>query len=177
MHGVAAGITATIEKTKPRGLSIVRGGPGVATRTVGLLGAIFTYSVRKGMRIDNPVHGVMRFADQRRDRRLTDDEYRHLGAALSMTEQEVWKPTIDATWLMILTGWRRGEVLGLRWSEIDLRRRTARLADTKTGATMRPLSQLACEVIQVQPRSGDVVFANRSGGPIVGDVAADRQPR
>lgn len=125
MHDVAAGITATIEKTKPRGLSIVRGGPGVATRTVGLLGAIFTYAVRKGMRIENPAHGIVRFADQRRDRRLTDDEYRQLGTALSMMEQEVWKPAIDATWLMILTGWRRGEVLGLRWSEIDVARRTA----------------------------------------------------
>jgi hypothetical protein len=28
-----------------------------------------------------------------------------------MAKQEVWKPAIDATWLMILTGWRRGAVL------------------------------------------------------------------
>ena len=57
MHDVAAGKTATREKTKPRGLSIVRGGRGVAGRTVALLGAIFTYAVRQGIRIDNPVHG------------------------------------------------------------------------------------------------------------------------
>ena len=70
---------------------------------------------------------------------------------------------------MIITGWRRGEVLGLRWSEIDLPRRTARLADTKTGASLRALSQAACAVIQSQPRSGDLVFASRSGEtPIVG---------
>ena len=56
-------------------------------------------------------------------------------------------------WLIILTGWRRSEVLGLRWSEIDLPRRTARLADTKTGASLRPLSELACAVIQSQPRN------------------------
>ena len=49
--------------------------------------------------------------------------------ALSISDQEdIWKPAIAATWLMILTGWRRGEVLGLRWSEIDLPPRTARLA-------------------------------------------------
>ena len=54
---------------------------------------------------------------------------------------------------MITTGWRRGEVLGLRWSEVDLPRRTARLADTKSGASLRPLSELACIVIQSQPRS------------------------
>ena len=164
MHDIAAGKTATREKTKARGLSIVRGGRGVAGRTVALLGAIFSYAVRQGIRIDNPVHGVVKFAEGRRQRRLIDDEYRQLGKALSMADQEnIWKPAIAATWLMILTGWRRGEVLGLRWSEVDLPRRTARLADTKTGASLRPLSELACSVIQSQPRIGDVVFASRSG--------------
>jgi integrase len=169
MHDVAAGITAIREKTKPRGLSIVRGGRGVAGRTVGLLGAIFTYAARKGMRIDNPVQGVMRFADQRRARRLTNDEYQQLGRALSIAARgEVWKPAIAATWLIILTGWRRGEVLGLRWAEVDLVRRTARLTDTKTGTSIRPLSELACTIISAKPRSGDVVFPGRSGEPVVG---------
>ena len=113
---------------------------------------------------------IVKFAEGRRQRRLTNDEYRMLGMALSKADQEnVWKPAIAATWLMILTGWRRGEVLGLRWSEVDLPRRTARLADTKTGASLRPLSECACAVIQSQPRIGDVVFASRSGEtPIVG---------
>ena len=53
MHDVAAGKTAGRAKTKSRGLSVVRGGRGVAGRTVGLLGAIFSYAVRLGLRIDN----------------------------------------------------------------------------------------------------------------------------
>jgi integrase len=69
---------------------------------------------------------------------------------------------------MVLTGWRRGEVLGLRWSEVDLPRRTARLADTKTGASLRALSEAACAVIQSQPKIDDIVFASRSGPSIVG---------
>ncbi len=166
MHDVATGITAVREKTKPRGVSVVRGGRGVAARSVGLLGAIFTYALRNGIRLDNPVHGIVRFADGRRQRRLTNDGYGQLGRALKWAE--VWKPAIAATWLMILTGWRRGEVLGLRWSDLDLLRRTARLADTKTGASMRPLSELACTVIGSQPMIGDPVFASRSGGQIIG---------
>jgi integrase len=72
----------------------------------------------------NPVHGIVRFAEGRRQRRLSNDEYRMLGMALSRSGQEkVWQSAIAATWLMILTGWRRGEVLGLRWSDIDLPRR------------------------------------------------------
>jgi hypothetical protein len=41
-------------------LSNVRGGRGIASRTVGLLGAIFTYAVRHGIRSGNPVHGFIR---------------------------------------------------------------------------------------------------------------------
>ena len=75
---------------------------------------------------------------------------------------DVWKPAIAATRLMILTRWRRGEVLGLRWSEIDLAKAnctTARLSDTKTGASLRPLSLLACAVIPFAAKEW------RSGGP------------
>jgi integrase len=108
-----------------------RGGRGVASRTVRLLGAIFTYAIRNGICFDNPAHGIVRFADGRRQRRLTNDEYGSLDG--HCRQSEVRKPAIAATWLMILTGWRRGEVLGLRWSELDLPRRTARLTDTKTA--------------------------------------------
>jgi integrase len=70
---------------------------------------------------------------------------------------------------MVLTGWRRGEVLGLRWSEVDLPRRIARLADTKTGASLCALSDAACAVIDSQPWISDPVFPSRSGvKPIVG---------
>ena len=78
MHDVAEGKTAANTKTKPRGLARVRGGKGAANRAVGLLGAIFSYAVRRRMRSDNPVHGVMRPADGRRHRRLTDAEYEAL---------------------------------------------------------------------------------------------------
>jgi hypothetical protein len=46
MHGVAEGKTAGRIKTGRYGLARVKGGKGTATRTVGLLGAIFTYAVR-----------------------------------------------------------------------------------------------------------------------------------
>jgi hypothetical protein len=40
--------------------------------------------------------------------------------------------------------------------------RSARLADTKIGASLRPLSELDCSVVQSKPGIGDVVFAGRS---------------
>ena len=51
------------DQNKKRGLAHVRVGRGTASRTVGLLGAIFAYAVRHRMRRNNPVHGVIRPAD------------------------------------------------------------------------------------------------------------------
>jgi integrase len=49
-------------------------------------------------------------------------------------------------------------MLGLKWSEIDLVARTARLADTKTGASVRPLSRAGCDVLHKVSRLDTLVF-------------------
>ena len=172
MYAVAEGETAASIKTRKRGLARVRGGKGTASRTVGLLGAIFTYAQRHRMRTDNPVHGVMRFADGRRDRRLSDDEYAALGVALREGEAKgIWPAAIAAARFLAQTGWRSGEALALKWSDIDLARRTARLAETKTGLSVRPLSHAACDVLRRQPRIGaaELMFpATRGDGGMLG---------
>jgi integrase len=132
---------------------------GTATRTTGLLGSIFEYGIRNGMRADNPVRGVKTFADGKRERRFSDDEYRMLGAALGKAADErVWPAATTATRFIALTGWRSGEALALRWDEVDLPRRTATLPDTKTGRSMRPLSIAACEVLNGISRTHELVF-------------------
>jgi integrase len=171
MHAVADGETKKKPaKTKLRGVSRVRGGRGVATRTVGLLGAIFSYAVKHGMRLDNPVRGVRRPADGRRERRMTDEEYAALGTALRDAKaRSVWPAAVAAARFLALTGWRSGEALGLRWSEVDLARRTVILGDTKTGRSMRPLSQAACDVLRGLSRTGGLVFpATRGNGRMSG---------
>jgi len=170
MHDVAAGKTAGKTKTEPRGLAHVRGGKGTASRTVGLLGAIFTYAVRHRMRPDNPVRGVVRPADGRRERRLSDEEYKALGTALRKAEAaNIWPSAIAAARFLALTGWRSGEALALRWDEIDLERRTARLGDTKTGQSIRPLSHAARDLLQNIGQTGELVFqATRSNARMAG---------
>jgi integrase len=167
MHDVAAGKTAGRTKTgKKRGLANVRGGKGTASRTVGLLGSIFSYAVRHRMRPDNPVRGVTRFADGRRDRRLSDAEYKMLGTALQKAAREqFWPAAVGTVRFLALTGWRSGEALGLRWDEIDLARRTATLGDTKTGRSVRPLSHAACDVLRNLTRVDDksLVFPSTRG--------------
>jgi len=171
MHDVAAGKTAGKTKTaKKRGLANVRGGRGTASRTVGLLGAIFTYAIRHRMRSDNPVHGVIRFADGKRERRISNEEYKALGKALRKAEAEaMWPAAVAAARFLALTGWRSGEALGLRWPEVDLGRRTATLGDTKTGRSVRPLSYAACDVLRTLTKNGELAFsATRGDGPMTG---------
>jgi Arm DNA-binding domain len=55
---------------------------GSARRVTGLLGAIFSYAVKRKLRETNPVHGLDKPADTKRMRRLSDAEYAELWSAL-----------------------------------------------------------------------------------------------
>jgi len=179
MHDVADGETAQrVKLPKKRALSNVRGGKGAASRTVGLLGAIFTYAERKRMILENPVRGVIRYADGKRERRLSDEEYAAFGKGLAKVAEpplprkdgkpikvRMWPPAIAAARFLALTGWRSGEALALRWGMVDLARRTARLSDTKTGESLRPLSTAACDLLRAQgPRGADALVFPPSRG-------------
>lgn len=171
MHAVAEGETARDTRTRPRGLSRVRGGKGAATRSLGLLGAIFSYALDRQMRADNPAHRVRRFAENRRERRLSDEEYTALGAGLRRLRASIWPQAIACARFLALTGWRSSEAMALRWRDIDLERRTTTLPDTKTGRSMRPLSSAVCDLLQSQPKLGTdaLVFpATRGDGLLVG---------
>jgi integrase len=169
MHDIAAGVTKRKScGDRPRAVSVVKGGRGAATRTVGLLGAIFNFAVRTGVRADNPVAGIIRFADGRRERRLTDGEYHQLGEAMA-SSGGVWPYSIAAARFLALTGWRSGEALKLRWRDLDPQRRVARLPDTKTGASVRPLSLVSVQEIQKLSRGSadDLVFPSTREGVVM----------
>jgi integrase len=154
MRDVIAGKTAADVKTGFRGRAIVEGGAGTAARTVGLLGGIFSYAVSEGLRADNPVRGVKRPADRRRDRRLSPEDYRALAEALADAEAEGENlAAIIAVRLLALTGARLGEIANLRLGEIDRQGRALRLADSKEGASVRPLGTAALAVLDATSTS------------------------
>jgi integrase len=153
LKDVAAGKTSVDEKTGKHGRARVTGGKGTASRTVGLLGGIFSFAVSESMRADNPVRGVKRYADKKGERHLSPDEMATLGEALSNAEAEGDNATaIAAIRLLILTGCRKSEILTLQWDHIDFERAFLRLPDSKTGAKIVPLGAPALELLASLPR-------------------------
>ena len=136
--GVTEGASAAIIKTGKHGLARIAGGRGTATRAVGMLGALFAYAIECGLRTDNPVRGVIRHKYNERLRRVSSAEYEKLGEALRALPASTWPAARAVPRFLAITGWRRSEALSLRWREVDLASRTARLPDTKTGFSLRP---------------------------------------
>lgn len=168
---VAAGKTAKDEKTGPRGRAIVRGGKGIASRALSVLSAMMTFGEGRGLVATNPAKGVQPFRGRKTERFLTEGEVTLLGEALVEMERDRALPEVAtaAIKLLLLTGARRGEILGLRWEEVDLERGCLRLKDSKTGAKVIRLAAAALAVLAALPRSSVWVLpAAKGSGHYVG---------
>jgi integrase len=153
MHDVADGKTAADIKTSPHGRARVTGGEGTATRTVGLLGGIFSFAIDGSMRSDNPVKGVKRYADKRNVRFLSPEELSQLGDTLANAENDGENTTaISAVRLLILTGCRKSEILTLKWKHVDFEGGYLELPVSKTGQKRVPLGAPALELLATLPR-------------------------
>jgi integrase len=172
MRDVVSGRSAADVKTKKRGRAIVRGGTGTGTRTVGLLGSIFTYARENGWVDGNPAHGIRKAADQKKDRRLSEDEYRLLGGLLRKAEKDKQYATaVEMARTLAMTGCRRGEIINLSWSEVDDTESCVRLVDSKEGQSVRPIGLPVLELLErrkPEDADGPVFEGTVQGKPLVG---------
>ena len=160
MADVTVGKTRADRKTRKYGRAIVRGGPGTASRAVGLIGGIFTYAIELGIIEMNPAHGIRKVADKIRDRRLSDREYEALGSILSEAASDPrFATAVSMIRVLALTGCRRGEIINLKWPEVDLENSCLQLADSKEGASKRPIGLAALDAIE-----GILAAPNRRSG-------------
>lgn len=154
VRDVAGGKTAFRDRSGKNGNRVmVTGGPGAAARTTGFLGGILTYAVGEGVIANNPVQGVKLPADGVRTRRLLPDEFRAIGDALSGEVAQYDAPqAVTGAWLLVLTGCRVGEIASLKWAEVDEDGGCFRLADSKSGASVRPVGKEAFDVLRTALR-------------------------
>jgi integrase len=159
--------------------------PPTANRSIATLAAIYSWAGRTGL-IDegvNPARRIEKYKEVAKDRYLSMSEITRLGQALREAETEGFpyafdadKPTskhgakpgernvffspfaVAAIRLLIFTGCRKGEILKLKWSEVDYQRGMLHLPDSKTGRKVVLLGHAAIKVLESLPRIGEYVI-------------------
>lgn len=178
---IAAGKTAGKTKTKARGLARVSGGAGTAKKAFTLLRAIYKWVDGDAALPASTVEWskIKTAPDGRRDAIIESAaDYGRLFRTLDkmQNEKRIRDAVADAIRVIALTGARRGEIAGLRWSYIDLRNgriilpAKAHKSGHKSGKNkvlMLPAQAQAIIARQLSGEADDFVFAPASGvGPI-----------
>ena len=158
--------------------------PMTANRIIECIGSVYRYAATCGFvkRGHNPAAHVEAFREQRRERFLTSVELARLGDAIREAETTgiPWevdekKPTAKhvpkknrittigphaatALRLLIFTGARLREILGLKWNYVDFERGLLLLPDSKTGPKTIVLNAPALAVLSELPRVGAYVI-------------------
>ena len=130
------------------------------------LSAVFIFFIQhpdyKKIGYSNPVRkeSVSRFSENRAKQRfLSRDEQNSL---LKASKTANWEKFYLVVLLAITTGARKGEILSLKWSDIDFKNRTALLADTKNGKPrLLPLTQpVVEELMKYREKNNYLIFHN-----------------
>ncbi len=137
---------------------VARGSRVMANRSAAVLDQMFKFAIHRDLIPDSPVKLLMRPGgkEKPRERVLTDAELAtFLKDPTACTRFERLEHVIM---LLLLTGQRRGELAGAKWSEIDLKARTWTIPDerSKTGrGHVVPLSEWAIEYLEALKREAE----------------------
>lgn len=130
--------------------------PITANRALALISHVYRKAgewgvVPKGM---NPALGVPRYKERKIERFLSAEELGRLGTALRELEAEgeVSRFGLAAIRLLVFTGARPSEALGLTWEMVDLQRGVLSIPDSKTGAKVIHLNPPAAKLLAGLPR-------------------------
>jgi integrase len=170
---IAAGRPVARAKKRGRG-GRTKGGAGVAGRAVSTLRGLLGHAKRHGLIETNPALGVRVVASNRKLRWLSRDELVILGSTMAAAERQGEHPTgLAAIRALLLTGFRRLEVLGMHRAWIRDKEHSICLPDTKTGQQVRIVGQAAIDLLMEQPRRDDSPFvfpADWGDGHFIGVV-------
>jgi integrase len=164
--------------------------PGSANKMLAVISSMFGFAALEGVvaKGTNPTQGIERFPETAMERYLTTEEIERIGEAIREGET-VGIPWQDrdtsnnpkakhgrkaedrislldqhaaaAMRLLLLTGARSGEILNLRWSDVDFERALLHLPDSKTGKKRIVLNAPALAVLAALPRIGQYVIPGR----------------
>jgi integrase len=168
VRDVREGRTAVDVKTGTRGRAIVRGGEGIALRVLQTFRAMLTWAAEHEHVVlpENPARGLKLPKRPVVERFLSNAQAAKLFETLARleAEEEISREHAAIYRLLLLTGARRNEIAGLRWSELDLERGRLVLPPDRTkageqgGSRYITLNSMAAEILGEMPRSNTSPF-------------------
>ncbi len=145
--------------------------PSTVVRYMAALSHVFTIAVKEwGWAESNPFQQVSKPKQPRGRVRFLDDDER--GRLLEACKNSKNPSLYIAVVLSLSTGARKMEIMGLRWKQVDLKRRVITLEETKNGERRAlPLTGLALKLMKKRSKirhlGADLVFpGNNSKKPI-----------
>ncbi|WP_208621247.1 tyrosine-type recombinase/integrase [Azospirillum oryzae] len=143
----------------------MRATPRQANQTLAVMSKMFHLAEVWGFRPDepNPCRKIERYKEAKRERFLSEGELATLGAVLSEREPTELPGVINGIRLLLLTGCRLGEVVGLRWDEVDLTAGALIIPEEKgkAGARVHPIGAQTIAFLNELPRAGEWVLFGR----------------
>jgi integrase len=141
-----------------------RGAPIGANRVFAQLRKMCRWAIARGIIEKSPCDGVSAPSpENKRERVLSDDELNLVWSAA----ESLGRPFGPVIHLLILTGARRDEVAGMRWSEIDLETKVWTLPAARSKNRREhqvPLSDSAVAIVKALPRHDKVDFVFSTNG-------------
>jgi len=142
--------------------------PQTVKHVLGLLKRLCNFGVKKqlcegiGFKIEMPR------VDNQRTEDLSPDELKNLLDAMEAS------PDVTAATFMkmaLFTGMRRGELMKLRWRDVDFDRRFIHILNPKGGVSVKiPLNDQARKILENHPKTSDYVFARNNGLPFTNAI-------
>ena len=127
-----------------------RTAPGGANRALDVLQQIMNFAAACGHVEANPTRGVERNRRPALTRFLSREEVARLHGVLDAQTGSDSQQQADIVRLLLLTGCRKGEITGLRWSGVH--DGMLALADAKTGPRTVPVGSRVRAILDRQPR-------------------------
>lgn len=130
--------------------------PYRANRVLSVLSSVFNRGIEWGLCEHNPCRGIKKNREKSRERFLTQEELPIFFDAVKALKS----PIMEAYFLISLfTGARQGNVLAMRWKEIDFRRKEWFIAETKNGTSQRvPLIPAVIDILKNLKHYNEFVF-------------------
>ena len=152
--------------------------PYMANRCIAVLSVFLNWCELHGYRDkhSNPCKEIKLYKERKRQEFLSAAELSIIGDTLTRLEHTwherqrtgekrasedrdvITPPQAAAIRLLTFTGARRGEILSLRWADIDLVLGVVRLQDSKTGFKVLQLTAPALEILKGLPQISEFVF-------------------